>query len=339
MFDITQAIQRALDRDDLTEPQARAAAEQIIAGRATPAQIAALLVALRMKGETVDEITGFARAMRAAAIRVPVSEDGLVDTCGTGGDGADTFNISTLAAIVAAAIGCRVAKHGNRAISSRCGSADLLRELGVNLDASPEVVARCIDTVGVGFLFAPHHHPGMKHAAGPRREIAARSIFNLLGPLTNPAGARRQVLGVYDAVWTESLAQVLHRLGATHCLVVHGHDGLDEITTTGPTRISELSDGDVRTYDLQPEDVGVPLATSDQLAGGDASVSAAIARKLLAGEPSPACDIVALNAGAVAYVTGRSATIADGVKLASDALASGAARETLDALVRVSNED
>ncbi|RMF74880.1 MAG: anthranilate phosphoribosyltransferase [Planctomycetota bacterium] len=327
-----------MERRDLTESQAQAAAAAIVQGAATPAQIAALLVALRMKGETVAEITGFARAMRAAAVPTPIPCDDLVDTCGTGGDGAQTFNISTCAAIVAAAVGCHVAKHGNRAISSRCGSADVLCELGVNIDAPPEVAARCVEHAGVGFLFAPRLHPGMKHAAGPRRELAARSIFNLLGPLTNPAGARRQVVGVYNKEWTEPLAEVLGRLGAVHCLVVHGSDGLDEITTTGSTRVSELRDGGVRTYELHPHDVGLETAAAKDLVGGDAATNARIVRAVLSGEPGAARDVVALNAGAVAYVAGKAQSIAQGVALACEAMDSGAAARTLSELVRVSNE-
>ena len=253
---LTEAIHTVVNGVSLDEDQAATVAHEIMAGNATPAQIAALLVALRVKGETVDEIAGFVRAMRAGATPAPARSDNLVDTCGTGGDSSGTFNISTVSALVAAGAGCKVAKHGNRSISSSCGSADVLQSLGVNVEMPPEAAARCIDEIGVGFLFAPQYHPGARHAAGPRREIGTRTIFNVLGPLLNPAGARRQLMGVYDANLTDPIAQVLRRLGSTHCLVVHGEDGLDEITLAARTHVAELKDGAVCSRTISPEEFG-----------------------------------------------------------------------------------
>ncbi len=331
---IVEAIRTVLDGRDLTRQQAQAVAEQIVRGQASEAQIAGLLVALRAKGEAVDEILGFALAMRAAARRVTVAARPLVDTCGTGGDSAGTFNISTVAAFVAAGAGCHVAKHGNRSISSRCGSADVLAALGVEIEMEPQQVVECIEQVGVGFLYAPQYHPGARHAAGVRRELGVRTIFNCLGPLLNPAGADRQVIGVYAADLTEPLAQVLRRLDATHALVVHGNDGLDEITLCGPTQVAELVRGTVRCYAIEPQQFGLSPVAPAALVGGDATTNARIAREVLAGRPGPARDVVLLNAGAAIYVAGLADSIAQGVRLAAAAIDDGRAQAVLDALVQ-----
>jgi anthranilate phosphoribosyltransferase len=326
------AIRKVTDGQSLSEQEAFSVASAIMAGQATPAQIAALLVALRVKGETTDEITGFAQAMRRGATPLPLPPEDLVDTCGTGGDGSGTFNISTVSAFVAAGAGCKVAKHGNRSISSRCGSADVLRALGVNIELPPETTARCIEQIGVGFLFAPLYHQSMKHAAGPRREIGVRSIFNILGPLANPAGAKRQLLGVFKRELTETLARVLQTLGSVHCLVVHGEDGLDEITLMGSTYVSELHDGHVRSYRLTPEDLGLKRAKPEQLAGGEPEANARIALAVLGGKPGPTRDIVLLNAAAVIHVSGRAGSLPEGVKQAAESLDSGRALGALEAL-------
>jgi len=336
---VQQAIQQVIQGRGLSEDQAAEAAREIMAGQATAAQIGALLVALRIKGESTDEITGFARTMRQGATPVPVRAEPLIDTCGTGGDASGTFNISTVSAFVAAGVGCKVAKHGNRSISSSCGSADVLRALGVNVEMSPERAGRCIGQLGVGFLFAPQYHPGARHAASPRKEIGVRTIFNMLGPLLNPAGARRQLLGVYDRRLIEPIAHVLHRLGSTHCLVVHGDDGLDEITLSGKTLVAELKDREVRTLTVSPEELGVAAAARDALRGGDAEVNAQIARAILAGRPGPARDVVLLNAGAAVYVAGLADSIRAGVQQAAEAIDSGRAQAALDALIGESQRE
>ena len=333
-MDIREAIQTVVAGAHLSEAQAAAVAAEIMRGQATSAQIAALLVALRVKGETVDEISGFARAMRAGATAAPARSDDLVDTCGTGGDGARTFNISTVAALVAAGAGCKVAKHGNRSVSSRCGSADVLAALGVDIEMSPERAARCIDEIGVGFLFAPQYHPGARHAAGPRREIGVRTIFNMLGPLLNPAGAQRQVMGVYGVGLTEPIARVLGRLGSRHSLVVCGEDGLDEITLSGRTFVAELRDGTVRSFTLTPQELGLAPAPTAALRGGDAAENARIAREVLAGARGPCRDAVLANAGAAIYVAGRADDVAEGVRRAAEAIDRGRAHSVLDALVQ-----
>ncbi|MCZ6530621.1 MAG: anthranilate phosphoribosyltransferase [Chloroflexi bacterium] len=294
-------IAKLLDGRDLSTEEAEAAMGTIMRGEATPAQIGGYLVALRMKGETVDEITGSARAMRAHASPVPLVADGgqLLDTAGTGGDGSHTFNISTAAAFVIAGCGYKVAKHGNRAASSQCGSADVLEALGVEIDLAPEQVAACIDEVGIGFLYAPRFHPAMKHAIGPRRELGQRTIFNVLGPLTNPAGATHQLIGVYDPALTTPLAEVLRALGGECAFVVHGHGGLDELSTDGPNRISQLRNGHVTTFELDPADLGLRPASLEQLRGGDPARNASMMRALLASEDqSPRRDVLLLNAAA-----------------------------------------
>ncbi|MDH3561618.1 MAG: anthranilate phosphoribosyltransferase, partial [Gammaproteobacteria bacterium] len=300
--------------------------------------IGGFLVGLRMKGESVDEIAAAARVMRELATPVDVSGPHLVDTCGTGGDGSSTFNISTASALVAAAAGARVAKHGNRSVSSSSGSADVLEAAGVRLDLTPQQVAACIAQVGVGFLFAPQHHSAMKHAIGPRKEMGVRSVFNLLGPLTNPAGAPNQVLGVFSDDWVEPLAQVLKRLGSEHVLVVHAEDGLDEISIGAPTHVAELKDGEISVYSVTPEDFGLQRADVASLAVADAQQSLAMIRDVLENRAGPARDIVTLNAGAAIYAAGLAASLADGVARAGEVLQSGKAKATLEALVRVSNK-
>jgi anthranilate phosphoribosyltransferase len=329
------AIAKVINRQDLTIEEAAAAMDAIMDGEATQAQIGAYLTALRMKGETVDEIAGSALAMRrhVVAVNVPLGPgEVLMDTCGTGGDGKHTFNISTTAAFVVAGAGVRVAKHGNRAASSRSGSADLLIALGGNLSLTPEQVAACITETGIGFLYAVNHHPAMRHAIGPRREIAQRTIFNLLGPLTNPAGATHQLIGVYDPALTETLAEVLGELGSRGAYVVHGDSGLDELSTTGPNRVSVLRDGRASSFELDPETLGLGRATLDDLAGGVPEENAAIAREVLGGyERGPRRDIVLLNAAAALSVV--SGDWQAGLADARQSIDSGAALRTLDAWV------
>jgi anthranilate synthase/phosphoribosyltransferase len=338
------ALGRVILGHDLSEAEAESAMNQIMAGEATPAQIGAFLAALRMKGETVDEITGCARAMRRSAVRVRPQRPDLVDTCGTGGDGTGTFNISTTTAFVVAGAGLGVAKHGNRSVSSQCGSADLLEALGINLALSPGQVAQCIDEVGIGFLFAPQLHPAMKHAIGPRREMAVRTIFNVLGPLTNPASAQRQLMGVYDPDLTNVLANVLGKLGAQAALVVHGADGMDELSTTGINYLSYLEEsvgaerGVVRDLQLDPAELGLPSARLEDLQGGSAEDNAAITREVLTGKSGPQRDVVLLNAAAALLAGGRAADLADGLQLAAVSIDSGAAMGKLDAMVRFSQE-
>jgi len=336
---ITEVLHKLLSHEDLTEHEAEVVMSQIMSGEATPAQIGAYLIALRMKGETVNEITGSARAMRAHVTHVSpsTSSETLIDTAGTGGDGLHTFNISTTAAFIVAGTGRKVAKHGNRASSSQCGSADVLSAAGVSLDLSPEQVATCINDVGIGFLFAPNFHPSMRHAIGPRRELKQRTIFNLLGPLTNPAGATHQLIGVYDPALTEPMARVLGQLGGQAAMVVHGHGGLDELTASGPNRVSQLlPDGSVHTYELDPRQYGFIVKAEDAaLRGGTPDKNARIMRGVLQGEPNKArSDTVLLNAAAAI------ATATDGMETALEearqALSSGAALAKLDTLIATS---
>jgi anthranilate synthase/phosphoribosyltransferase len=335
IMSIQEAIAKAMDGEDLTELEAESAMTQIMEGEATPAQIGAFLTALRMKGETISEIAGCARAMRRSAVPVrPQRRETLVDTCGTGGDGAGTFNISTTAAFVVAGAGQPVAKHGNRSISSKCGSADVLEALGVDLELTPAQVAACVDEVGIGFMFAPKLHPAMKHAIGPRRELGVRTIFNLLGPLTNPANASAQVLGVYDPNLTDTLAHVLGTLGSQAAFVVHGHGGLDELTTTGPNRASVLRNGQVETHTFDPADLGFPRARAADLRGGDAVENATIAREILSGALNGARrDVVVLNAAAALVAGGQVQALSEGVRLAEQSLDSGQAQRVLDHLI------
>lgn len=329
-------IAKALGRADLTAAEAEAAMDIIMTGQATPAQIGAYLVALRMKGETVDEITGSARAMRANAVRVSLAPGGAVyDTAGTGGDGAHTFNISTAAAFVVAGTGRRVAKHGNRAASSQCGSADVLAALGLNLDLAPEQVGQAVDEVGIGFLFAPKFHPAMRHAVGPRKEIGQRTIFNVLGPLTNPAGADVQVIGVYDPALTEPLARVLAELGSRAAYVIHGHGGTDELNPCGPNRVSHLKDGVVRTFDLDPRELGFEAAEISELRGGSPDDNARAMRQVLGGELNGALrNAVLLNAAAA--LAAESGDLGAAVREAEAALEGGAALGKLEALLEYS---
>ena len=336
-MDIKQAIASLLEGRNLTQPEAEAVMEQIMTGQATPAQIGGFLIALRLKGETADEVTGLARAMRRNAVSVHPRQPLLVDTCGTGGDGVGTFNISTTTAFVVAGAGLAVAKHGNRSVSSRCGSADVLQALGVNLELSPEEVATCIDEVGIGFLYAPLLHPAMRHAIGPRREMGVRTVFNLLGPLTNPAGAQVQVVGVYDANLTEMIARALGSLGCKAAFVVHGADGLDELSTTGLNRVSQLRDGQVHTFTLDPLELGLPRATLSDLKGGDGEENAAILRAVLDGRPGPQRDVVLLNAASVLVAGGVAPNLAEGVSMAAQSIDSGAAQAKLEALIAFTN--
>lgn len=335
-MDMQQAIGAVTERRDLSTEQMSQVMRMIMTGQATPAQIGGFLTAMRMKGETVEELAAAAQVMRELASAVRVGGPHLVDTCGTGGDGACTFNISTASAITAAAAGARVAKHGNRSVSSSCGSADVLEAAGVNLDLTAEQVGQCIEQVGVGFLFAPRHHGAMKYAIGPRREMGVRTIFNLLGPLTNPAGAPNQVLGVFDDRWVEPLAAVLARLGSVHVLVVHAADGLDEISSGAPTHVAELKDGGIRSYTITPEEFGMQRADVTSLAVQNAAQSLAVIRAVFSGQRGAARDVVALNAGAAIYAAGLDPTLAGGVQQALRALDSGAAAAKLEELVRVS---
>ena len=330
-------LKKIVAGSDLEVSEAEAAMEIIMGGQAAEAEIGGYLVGLRMKGETVPEITGSARAMRRVVKPVPTSteKDLLVDTAGTGGDGSQSFNISTAAAFIIAGAGRPVAKHGNRAASSRCGSADVLESLGVNLDLSPEQVGRCIDEVGIGFMFAPKFHPAMKHAIGPRKALGLRTIFNLLGPLTNPAGASQQLIGVFDPQLTEPLAHVLGQLGGKSAMVVHGHGGLDELSTSGPNQVSQLSQGQVRTYQFDPSSLNLQPARSEDLEGGDAQQNAARMRHLLAGSDSSTLkEVVLLNAAAGLALD--SGSIAKGMEAARQSLESGAALEKLEILIDTS---
>lgn len=335
-MDIKAALAALVDGQHLTREQMQAVMRQIMSGQATPAQIGGFLVALRLKGETVDEITGAADVMRQLATPVKVAYDDLVDTCGTGGDGSNLFNVSTASALVVAAAGGRVAKHGNRSITSTTGSADVLEAAGVNLLISPVEVARCIESVGVGFMFAPAHHGSMKHAIGPRRELGLRTVFNVLGPLTNPAGARRQVIGVFAQSLCRPLAEVLQQLGSTHVLVVCAQDGLDEISLAAPTHVAELRAGSIREYTVTPEDLGVASASLKELVVRSAEESLVLIRDALGSRATPAgetaADLIALNAGAALYVAGLAETLKAGVALAQDTIGTGLAGEKLKEL-------
>jgi anthranilate phosphoribosyltransferase len=335
---IAASIRRLVEGRDLTREEMYDVFSFVMDGQATDVQKSALLIALRMKGETAEEITGAALAMRERVTPLDADRDALVDTCGTGGDGQGTFNISTVSALVAAAAGASVAKHGNRAVSSSCGSADVLAELGVNLDLDAPRMSEVLRRAGISFLFAPKLHPAMSAVASVRRELGVRTIFNVLGPLTNPAFARRQVLGVFSAHLVEVVAQVLLALGATHALVVHSHDGLDEISVSAATHVCEVKDGELRSYELEPESLGITRHPIEALAGGDVQENARIARAVLAGEDGARQDVVAANAGAALYVSGLAPTIRDGVTLAKQALRTGAARTKLEQLVAASNE-
>jgi anthranilate phosphoribosyltransferase len=335
---IKDAIAKLADRISLTEKEAEEVMAEIMDGAATPAQIAAYLMGLRLKGETVDEIAGSVRAMRARAIRIAVGDPNVVDTCGTGGDRAHTFNISTTAAFVIAGAGLTVAKHGNKSVSSKSGSADVLATLGVNIDLPTERVTDCINDVGIGFLFAPLYHGAMKHCAGPRQEMGVRTMLNILGPLTNPASASIQVLGVFDGNLTELVGKVLLQLGSQHCFVVHGMDGLDEITLTDKTMVSEGKQGVLSSYVLDPQEFGLSRVRLKDLAGGPPSQNAQITRDILHGRKGPKRDIVCLNA-APALVAGRKAkSLQEGFRLAAHTIDSGAAEEKLERLIAYTNK-
>ena len=329
-------IEKLMQRQDLTTEEAAAAMAEVIEGRAADAQIAGFLIALAMKGERPAEIVGLARTMRAHAAKISRVYPDLFDTCGTGGDRAGTFNISSAVALVVAACGVRVAKHGNRSVSSLCGSADVFEALGVNVLAAPPLIERCLAEAGIGFFFAPTFHPSMRHAAPTRRALGVRTAFNLLGPLTNPAGAARQLVGVLRPEFTELLARSLMLLGSTRAWVAHGADGIDEISTTGYTKISECRGGSVNTFYLHPADVGLPKAAKASLGGGNAEENAGIVTRVLEGAPGPPRDIVVLNAGAGLFIAGAAASVADGMRRASDAIDRGDAARTLERMASLS---
>jgi len=322
----------ALGRDE-----AASAFEQMMAGEATPSQMGALLMALRVRGETVEEITGAVTTMRAKMLRVEAPPD-AIDVVGTGGDASGSFNISTCAALIAAGAGVPVAKHGNRALSSKSGAADVLAALGVNIDLKPEQIGHCIREAGIGFMFAPAHHPAMKNVAATRVELGTRTIFNLLGPLSNPAGVRRQMIGVFSRQWTEPLAQVLKNLGAERVWVVHGSDGLDEITTSGATNVAALENGVVKSFEISPEEIGLPRVKPEALRGGDAAANARAVEEVLQGKPSPLRDVALFNAAAALIVAGKAKNLKAGFDLAAQAVDSGEAEGRLDRLIVVSND-
>jgi anthranilate phosphoribosyltransferase len=327
-----------MERQDLPFAEMRELMHHIMGGQFTTAQISAVLVALRMKGETVDEIAAAAEVMRELSSKVNVTHtDHLIDTCGTGGDGAQTFNISTASALVAAAAGARVAKHGGRSVSSKCGSADVLEKLGVNVNLTPDKVGHSVDSIGVGFMFAPNHHSAMKHAAPVRRELGVRTLFNMLGPLTNPAAAQNQVIGVFSRVLTAKLAKVLSTLGSNHVLVVHGSDGMDEISISAPTFVAEMKDGKITEYSVEPAQFGLTPAPLNAIQVANADEASDMLLKVLDNQPGAARDIVILNAGAAIYVAGLAPSLADGVKKAAEVLANGGAKHKLAQLVEISN--
>jgi anthranilate phosphoribosyltransferase len=334
---IRESIAKVVEGVNLSESEMTSTMNEIMEGGATEAQIGSFMTALRMKGETVDEVTGAARSMRQKATRIDARAHVIVDTCGTGGDGMNTFNISTTAAFVVAAAGITVAKHGNRAVSSACGSADVLEALGVNISAGVEIVEECVQQLGIGFLFAPKLHGAMKYAIGPRREIGIRTIFNMLGPLTNPAGANAQLIGVYDAKLTEMFAGVLKNLGARRAFVVHGSDGLDEATVTGPTRVSQLKDGLISTYNIDPMDFFGRTFSLEDIAGGDASANARITRDVLTGKEGACRSIVLLNAALAIMAGEKAGTIPEGLAVAADCIDSGKAAKKLQELIELSN--
>jgi len=334
--ELRQLIQKVSGGATLSEDEIRSALEQMTAGAATPAQMGAFLMALRVRGETVEEIAGAAQMLRAKMNRVEVAPD-AIDIVGTGGDTHGTYNISTCAALIAAGAGVKIAKHGNRRVSSKSGASDVLSELGVKLEVPAATIARCVGEAGVGFLWAPLHHPALKHWAPIRGELGIRTIFNLLGPICNPAGVKRQVVGVFSWHWVEPIAHVLNSLGAEHVWVVHGHDGLDELTTTGATDVAELKGGKVTVFEVTPADAGLSPARLSDLKGGDEKENAAAIRAVLAGKKTPLRDIAVLNAAAALIVAGKAANLLDGAALAAHSIESGAARKALERLVAISN--
>ncbi|RKP57048.1 anthranilate phosphoribosyltransferase [Cohnella endophytica] len=337
-FTLPQALSKLMSGYDLTREEAFGAMTTIMKGEATPSQIGGTVIALRMKGETVDEITGFAEAMRSFSSRVATENEDLLDTCGTGGSGIHKFNISTASAIIAAASGVRVAKHGNRAMSGKAGSADVLEALGVNINLTAEQAAQCLDRTGICFMFAQLYHPALKHAAVPRRELGVRTIFNMLGPLANPANADRQLIGLYDRTKTATVAEVLSRLGLKRAMVVGSHDGLDEISISAPTQVSELKGGEVITYDITPEQLGLSTVSLGEVQGGNPIENAQIIRRVLGGEKSAYRNVVLANAGACIYVAGRADTLLDGVKLAAATIDSGRAADKLQQWIATTGE-
>ncbi|MEP3279165.1 MAG: anthranilate phosphoribosyltransferase [Stappiaceae bacterium] len=336
MSNLKTHIAKAANGQALSKEEARAAFDIIMSGEATPAQIGGFLMALRVRGETVPEIAGAVETMRSKMTPV-VAPDNAVDVVGTGGDGLGTYNISTCAAIVVAGCDVPVAKHGNRNLSSKSGAADALKALGVNIEANPETISRCIKEAGIGFMFAPAHHSAMRYVGPPRQELGTRTIFNLLGPLSNPAGVRRQMIGVFAEHWVEPIAHVLNELGSEHLWIVHGSDGLDEITTTGSTKVAELKNGSVHTFEISPHDVGLAVATPEALKGGEAEENAAALREVLDGSTNAYRDIVLMNAGATLVVAGKAEALVDGVAQAAHAIDSGSARDRLEKLVAISN--
>jgi len=336
-MNIREAIDKLVNRVNLSEAETIDVMNQIMTGEATPLQVAAFLTALRMKGESVEEITGAARVMREKAHRVNVGSKTVLDTCGTGGDQKGTFNISTTAAFILAGAGVNVAKHGNRSVSSQSGSADVLGALGVKVDAPKERVEQCIAKIGIGFLFAPLLHEAMKYAVQPRRDIGIRTIFNILGPLTNPAMASHQLIGIYSGELVGMIAHVLKNLGSVRAMVVHGLEGLDEISLCGPTKVAELRDGQVKEYTIEPEQFGLQRCRLEDLHGGSAEQSAVIVKGVLEGKPGPARNVVLLNGGAALYVSGSAATMQDGIRLAAESIDSGKARQKLEQLVEMTN--
>jgi anthranilate phosphoribosyltransferase len=337
MDDFKTLISKVATGAELTVQESAAAFDRMMSGEATPSQMGALLMGLRVRGETVDEITGAVTTMRAKMLSV-VAPEGAIDVVGTGGDASGSYNISTCAAFIVAGAGVPVAKHGNRALSSRSGAADVLAALGVRIDLGPEEIAQCIAQAGIGFMFAPLHHPAMKHVGPTRVELGTRTIFNLLGPLSNPAGVKRQMVGVFSRHWVEPLANVLARLGSERAMVVHGSDGLDEITTAGPTSVASLENGTVRTFEISPEDVGLPKADPKRLLGGDADANAAALLAVLKGEKTPYRDVALFNAAAALVVADRAKDLAGGMELARTSVDSGEAEGRLDRLIAVSND-
>jgi anthranilate phosphoribosyltransferase len=336
MDDLKSIIGKVATGATLTREEAASAFDSMMSGEATPSQMGALLMALRVRGETVEEITGAVSAMRGKMLRVSAPEE-AVDIVGTGGDGSGSVNVSTCASFIVAGAGVPVAKHGNRALSSRSGAADVLASLGVKIDLRPEQVGRCVREAGIGFMFAPAHHPAMKNVGPTRVELATRTIFNLLGPLSNPAGVKRQMVGVFSRQWVQPLAQVLKNLGAKSAWVVHGSDGLDEITLTGPTFVAALENGEIRSFEVSPEEAGLPRCGSDGLKGGDADANAVALQSVLDGMPSPYRDVALLNAAAALVVAGRARTLKEGIEIGQESLDSGAAAARLKHLIAVSN--
>ena len=337
-MDMQSAIKAVTDKQNLSRQEMTEVMNLIMTGQATDSQIGGFLIGLRMKGETVDEVTAAASVMRELSTKVSAPREYLVDTCGTGGDACGSFNISTASVFVAAAAGAHVAKHGNRSVSSKSGSADVLETAGMNLDITAEQVADCIKNVGAGFLFAIKHHGAMKHAIGPRKEMAVRTIFNVLGPLTNPAGAPNQVIGVFSKDWVEPLAKVLKQLGSRHVMVVHADDGMDEISISSQTSVAELKNGEIKTYNIQPEDFSMQKADLSMLKAADSADSLKIIKSVLDNQPGPAKDIVSLNAGAAIYVSGLADSLSDGVATAAAVIADGSAKARFEALIEYSNK-